>query len=971
MRLARAGKLRWRLLLLVGLAAIPVLGLIIHTNLEQRDAAAEEAHRAAASLAYMASSDYQRIVAETRQLLMLLARLPDVHAASSEACSRFLARFLTDNASWENLGLIRTDGRLVCSALPFEGPIDLSDRAYFQRALETDQFAVGDFQVGRVTGEATVNFGMPVRVEEGDVIGVVYAALPLAWLQQRAAQAELPDGSIVIVVDPAGMLLARFPDRPDWTGRDIRDTPLGAVIRETGGVGSAEEEALDGVRRLFAFQPLEAAGVAQVTVGVGIPSGVAFAEVQRGLARNLALLAFMTLFVLGIAWWGSDFFVLRHVRGLLEATGRLAAGDLGARAQTADDRGELAELGRSFNTMADALEKRAREVDHHLHRISRLNRVQRVLSGINSTILRIRDRQELLDEVCRISVEEGHFPAAWITETDEEGVAMITARAGEAGDLVDDLPPSTEGDPVSQALRTGKVMVANDVESDSCTSAWRDVLRSYGYRSLAALPVGRDGTVECVLVLCSLEAGVFDRDEMRLLRDVAGDASLGLGTIANEEHIEYIANYDSLTGLANRTLFSERLRLAVGIARTGRHTTAVLLLKIDRFGQLIATAGQHVGDATLEMLARYLTESVREGDTVSRVGSGEFGIVLAELETPEDAAGLAGALLDGAPTSFEGDDETVFITYSMGVALYPHDAEDADGLVRNATLALRTATQTAHNSYAFFSSELNRRARRRHLIEKELRKALAADELTLAYQPVVDLETRRVIGVESLIRWENAELGPISPAEFIPVAEETGLISSIGEWILRTACLQGRAWHDRGFGDIHMNVNVSVRQLADDDFVDRIEQILADVGFDPRALALGIEITETELMENVASTVPSITRLREMGLDVYIDDFGTGYSSLSYLRELPIDTLKVDISFIRDLPDDADAVAIVRAIIALARGLELRVIAEGVETEGQLELLKEMGCDSVQGFIFSRPGTPEEIEPLFEQPVAV
>jgi len=971
MRLARAGKLRWRLLLLVGMTAVPVLGLIIHTNLEQRDAAAAEAHREAAALAYMASSDYQRIVAEARQLLMLLSRLPDVHAASPAECGRFLSRLLTDDAPWRNLGLIRPDGQLVCSALHFEPPVDLSDRSYFRRALESGEFSIGDFQVGRVTGEAAVNFGTPVRDEEGDVEGVVYAALPLVWLQQRAVRADLPEGSIIVVVDPAGTLLARFPERPDWIGRDIRDTPLGRAIQATGGVGSAEEEALDGVERLFAFQPLEAAGVSRVTIAVGIPSRVAFAEAQRGLARNLALLAFITLFVLGIAWWGSDFFVLRHVRGLVEATGRLASGDLRARAKTADDRGELAELARSFNTMADALEKRAREADGHLHRISRLNRVQRVLSGINSTILRIRDRQALLDEVCRISVEEGRFPAVWIAEPDEEGVATVTARAGDAGDLVDHLPPSTEGDPVSDALRTGKVIVANDVESDSCTAAWRDVLRNFGYRSLAALPVGKDGAVEGILVLCSLEAGVFDRDEMRLLRDVAGDAALGLESIANEEHIEYIANYDSLTGLANRTLFSERLRLAVGIARTGRHTTAVLLLKIDRFGQLTATAGQHVGDATLEMLARYLTESVSEGDTVSRVGSGEFGVVLAELEAPEDAAGLAGAILDGAPTSFEGDDETVFITYSMGVALYPHDAEDAGGLVRNATLALRTATQSAHNSYAFFSSELDTRARRRHLIEKQLRKALAADELTLAYQPVVDLETRRVIGVESLLRWENADLGTISPAEFIPVAEETGLISSIGEWILRTACLQGREWHERGFRDIHMNVNVSVRQLAEDGFVDRIEQILAEARFDPRALALGIEITETELMENVASTVPSITRLREMGLDVYIDDFGTGYSSLSYLRELPIDTLKVDISFIRDLPDNADAVAVVRAIIALARGLELRVIAEGVETEGQLKLLQEMGCDSVQGFLFSRPGTPEEIEPLFEQPVTV
>jgi diguanylate cyclase (GGDEF)-like protein len=408
----------------------------------------------------------------------------------------------------------------------------------------------------------------------------------------------------------------------------------------------------------------------------------------------------------------------------------------------------------------------------------------------------------------------------------------------------------------------------------------------------------------------------------------------------------------------------------VEIARRGRHTAAVLILKIDQFGQLTATAGQHVGDAALQQVAEYLTDAVREEDTVSRIGSAVFGIVLAELDSPEEVASRADAILEGAPSTFEEDDDTVFLTYSMGVAIYPHDADNPGTLERNATLALRTATEEAQNSYAFFSEDLDARARRRHQVEKQLRQALEAGELTLEYQPLVALPGRRVSGVEALLRWRTPGLGEISPAEFIPIAEETGLIGIIGEWIVRTACHQGRIWHERGF-DINVNVNVSVRQLTQKGFADRVEQILAEVRFDAHALSLGLEITESELMENVEETVPAINRLREMGLNVYIDDFGTGYSSLSYLREIPIDTLKIDTSFVRDIPGDADAVAVVRGIIALARGLDLKVIAEGVETEEQLAVLEELGCDCVQGFLFSPPVPPEAIEAFFDQPLPV
>jgi len=250
-------------------------------------------------------------------------------------------------------------------------------------------------------------------------------------------------------------------------------------------------------------------------------------------------------------------------------------------------------------------------------------------------------------------------------------------------------------------------------------------------------------------------------------------------------------------------------------------------------------------------------------------------------------------------------------------------------------------------------------------MERELRRAVQEDQLVLHYQPVVDVRRRVVLGVESLVRWDSPELGFVPPGRFVPLAEETGLIVRIGEWIVTTACRQGSAWHREGFGDVRINVNVSVDQLRDPRFVERVVGILDETGFDPQRLALGLEITESELMENVRTTVGAIEALRRMGVAVYIDDFGTGYSSLAYLRQLPIDTLKIDASFIRDLPDDPDAVAVVKGIIALAKSLELRVIAEGVETEEQFATLRDLGCDAVQGFLFGRPTPAEEVVSLF------
>jgi EAL domain-containing protein (putative c-di-GMP-specific phosphodiesterase class I) len=309
------------------------------------------------------------------------------------------------------------------------------------------------------------------------------------------------------------------------------------------------------------------------------------------------------------------------------------------------------------------------------------------------------------------------------------------------------------------------------------------------------------------------------------------------------------------------------------------------------------------------------------------------------------------------------DDQEIFTTLRIGAAVYPQDGHDGDILMQKAAIARQA---TGLGAVAFFSAKLDAELRERRAIERELRTAIPRGELVLLYQPVVDLWTRKVTGAEALIRWRSESLGDVPPPTFIRVAEETGLIHEIGEWVLVTACRQGREWSRRGFPRLRISVNASVKQLREPAFLERLEAILGEAGPDSPDLRLGMEITETVLMENVEDAVAVIRRLRGMGVKTYIDDFGTGYSSLSYLRDLPLDTLKIDTSFVRDIPGDEDAVAVVTGILAMAHSLELRVIAEGVETEEQFITLRNLGCEAAQGYYFSRPIPADEFEQILE-----
>jgi diguanylate cyclase (GGDEF)-like protein/PAS domain S-box-containing protein len=422
---------------------------------------------------------------------------------------------------------------------------------------------------------------------------------------------------------------------------------------------------------------------------------------------------------------------------------------------------------------------------------------------------------------------------------------------------------------------------------------------------------------------------------------------------ALSQKMAYLAQHDSLTDLPNRVLLNDRLAQAMALAHRHNEKLAVLYLDIDRFKHVNDSLGHAIGDRLLQSVSQRLTECVRASDTVSRQGGDEFVALFSEVVDAADAATCAEKILQSVSEPHLIDDHDVHVTASVGIVLYPDDAEDGETLLKNADFAMYQAKDCGRNNYQFYKRDLNSTATERQSLETALRHAIHRHEFELHYQPKMDLLTGEIAGVEALVRWRHPVLGIMAPAQFISIAEESGLIVPIGHWVLREACRQAMVWREQGLPAIRLAVNISAVELRAKDYVAGVAAILAETGFDPARLEL--ELTETFLMQDSDSTAAVLQSLKDIGVTLALDDFGTGYSSLSYMKRFPIDTLKVDQSFVRDLSSDTDDANIVSAVINMGKSLHLRVVAEGVETREQLEFLEELECPEAQGYYFSYP----------------
>ena len=599
-------------------------------------------------------------------------------------------------------------------------------------------------------------------------------------------------------------------------------------------------------------------------------------------------------------------------------------------------------------------------------RIARLTRIHEVLSGINAAIVRIRIRDDLFREVCRIAVEHGKFSSVWISLDDPESgkkvpVAWKTLQCEDPNhglifqEMADD--PST----VHKSSRDFQVVIVNDIAIEFKGSI-REALLARGCRSMGFFPIRiREGETG-VLAFHSGEEGAFNDSEVNLLTELSSDLSFALESMEKEERLNYLAYFDVRTALPNSTLFLDRLSQFLEVAKDSGESFAVLMIGLERFQVLTDTMGRRNGDLLLKEFALRLTGVAEIPSSVAHVKEDCFALILNDIGSEAEVVHfLEDQLFKVLEDPFLISGQEIRILFRVGVALYPGDGHDADTLVKNSGAALLKA-QGAGDSFLFYTQEMNARVALKLNLEAKLHRALKNGEFVLHYQPKVDLKSRRLHGLEALIRWQDPDIGLVAPVQFIPILEETGLILDVGRWVIDQAVLDGIRWGQRGFLVPRLAVNVSAIQLRQKDFVETVEKALAVASRTSGHFLLEIEITESLIMENIPGTIPKLKQLEERGVSISIDDFGTGYSSLSYIAQLPVNELKIDQSFIVNMGESKESLSIVSAVISLAHSLKLRVVAEGVETGEQSGMLMELGCDAVQGFLVSPPLAANEIE---------
>lgn len=557
----------------------------------------------------------------------------------------------------------------------------------------------------------------------------------------------------------------------------------------------------------------------------------------------------------------------------------------------------------------------------------------------------------------RRRMEEAHRLAAAALESTAEGVMILDRNRC----VVSVNKAFTRITGFERAEVEGRPMPFHSVRNDkdiADTKIWR-ALENGGHWEGEVWNRRKSGEVYPELL--SLSTVADEQGEISHYVCVFNDISQNK---AYEQRLEYLAHHDPLTGLPNRSLFQEECRQAIARARRRSTCVGLLFLDLDHFKMVNDSLGHPAGDRFLDLVAERLRGLVRESDVVARFGGDEFAIMVDGVRDPEDLTGIAAKILTGMAEPIWVDGHELASTCSIGITCFPQDGDDVSTLLRNADTAMYRAKETGRNTSQFFAADMNARAYEELLMSKALRDALHEKQFILHYQPCVSLTDNRITGVEALVRWEHPEQGLIPPASFIPLAERNGLIGELGQWVFGEACRQAGEWRESGLPRLRMAVNVSARQFSHRRLVAELHEVINSTGM--LATDLHLEITESMMMENPARALSTLEAVAEMGIDIAVDDFGTGHSSLSYLKDFPIHYLKVDRSFVMGLPEDQDALAIVRAIVAMAKNLKLKVIAEGVETATQRDILADLGCDEAQGYYFSRPRRANEIARLLE-----
>jgi diguanylate cyclase (GGDEF)-like protein/PAS domain S-box-containing protein len=909
--------IRARLLGLVVAAIVPFVALIGIGLLDQWHSEFVAANQRSLDEARLLAAQVDDQVGDIENLMAGLSRAISTDATDktkNDALLRQVKGELPDFMN--NVVVLSIDGSEIGMTGDRLGePIHFNDRAYFQNVLKGSHLSISEAIHSRINGKWIVVFARPIKDQRDQLRAILAIGVQLDHFQNALRTDNLPDGSVVRVVNANGIVLAQSTGGPNWVGRDLSKNEI--VARHI-----AAKEASDIVRWSDDVERITGSSTAHRVpwlVSVGIPSHFALAKITHRLGWGSLFSTFAIAIALMIAWMLSGR-IVRPLRQLGKDASALASGELGHRSAI-HTKDELGDLATSFNLMAESLETRHQEI---MFSSDEVRQTKDALAALIENVPVPIVVKEL--EAFRFILVNRAYEAFL-------GISRDQILGKNAFELFPPADAATINEHDKRALQLDRRSLSGEFPVQTPNNGLRDVTTTR-------------------LVVHGADKKPYHL--MAVIEDITERRKA-------ESLILHMAHHDPLTDLLNRAQYYERLKLELGCVKRGEHL-AVLCLDLDHFKDINDTHGHSIGDELLKNVTARLLNCIDKTDTIARLGGDEFAIIQTAVDQPMGAEKLAGRIQDAINVPIIIDGLHVATNVSIGISIARYNATTPIELMKQADMALYRAKAAGRNAFRFFEPEMAATMKARRGIESDLRSAIVNGELELHYQPVVSIQDNAVVGLEALARWRHPKLGLLAPAEFIPIAEETGLIIPLGEWVLRQACADAAKWPGR----IKVAVNLSPAQIRERELTRVIITALAASGLSPRRLEL--EITEEMLLRDDDKTLALLQRLRELGVQIVLDDFGTGYSSLNYLRRFPLDKIKIDRSFIRDLSHENEvSMAIVRAVVQIATVLKVGTTAEGIETDEQLELVRAAGCIEMQGYLFSAPKPIEELLGPFPQ----
>ncbi len=932
--------IRRRFTWLILAAALPAVGTVFFAAWREHSVLRANTEKTTLLIARAESRDYTEDLHRLKTLASLLAAMPAMYEAPSGHCPAALARVVNLDSHITGIAVVGANGRKRCgvgSLAPGTGTTPT--------VPATEQ------------AEHPPSWLLQSPLPDGGRLLLDTRPGLLTW---RLARDLLPRGASLILVSRAGQIRARWPGTPRRIGEPLPSS-LAKIWarRRTATLHALPATGVDGIRRLYISTPLRLGNKSVAYLLVGIPEAYLFGPVHRIMLETLGLgvailIALLTIFALMGKIW-----IDRPIRGLLDTIERFGAGDETARSPLGTRRDEFGTLARGFNRLAARIKQSRRTLEDQLEQIQRLSRAYQTLSGINQVLLRMHDRSEFLQEACHIAVEQGGLRMAWIGEVEPTtGRVRVAAQAGPGRKILegltvsaDDTVPEGSGT-VGPALRLGAPQVVQNIESDPRMTPWREALLALDCRAALTFPLAYGEHIFGNLTLYAATVNAFDKASFNVYRELAKDIAFGMNFLQIEGQRDWLMNHDAATGLVNHHRFSQWFA-ATEAALDTEENLAVGVLQVEQMAELRTRHSRATVDGLRRQIGARLTTRLTTDDLLA--GRGEDDFLIAWRTRPErEVTDCALNLLSVFPLELSVAGEPIRLSARLGIEPFTAGV-DIETLIHRAALAVRSLAPTTERRLAFYSATLETREKHRFELLRTLERAHLDEEFRLVYQPHVDLASGRVLGAEALLRWRSPTLGDVPPGEFIPAAEQSGQIRRISQWVMEAAFAQLHAWQTAGVEPGVISINLSARDCADTEFVTLVRERLAYSGLDPKRVGIAVELTETAAVTDVENTAGVLQTLKALGFSLYLDDFGTGFATMSHLIALPLDAIKIDLSFIRAMFENPAARSVVEASIALGHGLGLQVIAEGVETTAQCEALRALGCDTAQGYLISRP----------------